>query len=107
MRGFWMMAAAGLVAASTVCAADLEQGKKIFEDKCMSCHGADGKGSAKMSEMLKVKVADLTASHKSDAEILQLLTEGKKPMPSFGKRLSKEEMHAVAEYAKHFRQASK
>lgn len=107
MRAFWMMAAAGLVAASTVSAADLEQGKKIFEDKCLSCHGADGKGNAKMSEMLKVKIADLTASHKSEAEILKLLSEGKKPMPSFAKRLSKEEMGAVAEYAKHFREAGK
>ena len=108
MRTLCMVAAvvAGLLAASVVFAGDLELGKKVFEDKCMPCHGPDGKGNAKMAEMLKVKIGDLTASHKGDAEVLQLLGEGKKPMPSF-KKLSKEEMGAVVDYTKHLRQVSK
>jgi mono/diheme cytochrome c family protein len=102
MRSFAIVVvlAAGLAGASTATAADLELGKKVFADKCASCHGADGKGNAKMEEKLKAKISDLSAGiSKSDAEILQLLSEGKKPMPSF-KKLSKKELQAVGDYAK-------
>ena len=90
-----------LAVASTAAAADLELGKKVYAAKCASCHGADGKGNAKMAGMLKITIPDLSGSKgKSDAELLKLLAEGKKPMPSFGKSLSKDEMEAVLSYAK-------
>ena len=90
-----------LAVASTAAAADLELGKKVYAAKCASCHGPDGKGNAKMSEMLKVNIPHLSDSgRKSDAELLKLLAEGKKPMPSFAKALSKDEMEAVLSYAK-------
>jgi mono/diheme cytochrome c family protein len=87
--------------ASTATAADPELGKKVYEKKCAGCHGADGKGNAKMEQALKVKIPALAASAaKSDAELLKTVSEGKKPMPSFGKSLSKEELGAVVQYAK-------
>ncbi len=90
-----------LALASTAAAADLELGKKVYAAKCASCHGADGKGNAKMAEMLKVSIPDLTgAAGKSDGDLLKLLSDGKKPMPAFGKSLSKDEMDAVLSYAK-------
>ncbi len=90
-----------LAVASTAAAADLELGKKVYAAKCASCHGADGKGNAKMAGMLKITIPDLSGSKgKSDAELLKLLAEGKKPMPSFAKGLSKDEMEAVLSYAK-------
>lgn len=90
-----------LAVASTAAAADLELGKKVYAAKCASCHGADGKGNAKMAGMLKVNIPDLSGSAgKSNAELLKLLAEGKKPMPAFGKSLSKDEMESVLSYAK-------
>ncbi len=90
-----------LTVASTAAAADLELGKKVYAAKCASCHGADGKGNAKMAGMLKVNIPDLSGSAgKSSAELLKLLAEGKKPMPAFGKSLSKDEMDSVLSYAK-------
>ena len=90
-----------LALASTAAAADPELGKKVYAAKCASCHGADGKGNAKMAGMLKITIPDLSCSAgKSDAELLKLLAEGKKPMPSFGKSLSKDEMAAVLSHAK-------
>ena len=90
-----------LALVSAAAAADPELGKKVYAAKCASCHGPDGQGNAKMAEMLKVKIPKLSdAGGKSDAELLKLLSEGKKPMPSFGKSLSKDEMDAVVSYAK-------
>ena len=87
--------------ASPAAAADLELGKKVYAQKCTGCHGPDGKGNAKMAETLKVKIPELAASAaKSDAELLKSISEGKKPMPSFGKSLKKDELDAVVHYAK-------
>jgi cytochrome c len=85
----------------TAAAADLELGKKVYEKKCASCHGTDGKGNAKMEQALKVRIPPLAdAAEKTDAELLKLVSEGKKPMPSFQKGLSKDELQAVVHFAK-------
>jgi mono/diheme cytochrome c family protein len=91
--------AVGLVFGVNAFGADPELGKKVYAQKCAACHGADGKGNAKMEQSLKVKIPALTATTKTDAEIHRLLVEGKKPMPSF-KTLSNEEMDAVMAYTK-------
>ena len=87
--------------ASTAAAVDLELGEKVYAQKCARCHGPDGKGNAKMAETLKVKIPELAASAaKTDAELLKSISEGKKPMPSFGKTLKKDELDAVVHHAK-------
>lgn len=99
---------AGFATAPTAVAQESEVGKKIFTQRCAACHGADGKGNAKMAQQLKVKIPDLAASTgRPDAELLKLLAEGKKPMPAFGKTLSKEELQAVLAYAKQLAKAGR
>ena len=96
-----VVALLGALAVASTAAADLELGKKVYAAKCAACHGADGKGNAKMAGMLKVDIPDLSGSKgKSEAELLKLLAEGKKPMPSFAKNLSKDEMDSVLSYTK-------
>jgi cytochrome c6 len=98
----------GLAMAPTAAAGDSELGKKIFAQRCASCHGPDGKGNAQMAEKLKVKIPDLaTSAGKSDAELLKLLSEGKKPMPPFGKMLSKDQLDAVLAHAKQLAKGNK
>ncbi len=90
-----------LALASPAAAADLGLGKKVYDQKCASCHGADGKGNAKMSTALKVEIKPLSASAaKPDAEIRKVLEEGKKPMPGYAKTLNPAEMDAVLAYTK-------
>ena len=87
--------------ASMAAAADPEHGKQIYAQKCAGCHGPDGKGNAKMEEMLKVKIpAFASGVAKSDAELLKVIANGKVPMPAFGKSLSRDDMEAVLHYAK-------
>jgi len=90
-----------VLGAAAASAADLELGKSVFAKKCASCHGADGKGNEKMAKMLKAQIPPLaSAAAKPDAELLKFVAEGKKPMPSFGKSLSKNELEAVVQYVK-------
>ncbi|MBI3076782.1 MAG: cytochrome c [Deltaproteobacteria bacterium] len=88
--------------------ADRESGKKVYAQKCQNCHGLDGKGSATAEKMLKTKIPDLTATQPSkfskaerqryEQRVRTVLAEGKKPMPPFGKSLSKEDQENVLEY---------
>ena len=81
-------------------AAGEELGKKIFNQKCAACHGVDGAGNAKAAQALKVTIPALAAiAAKTDSELIKIIADGKKPMPSF-KNLSTEELEAVAHYAK-------
>ena len=92
----------GLLAlVSPAAAADLDLGKKVYSQKCASCHGPDGKGNAAMAAALKTEIKPLAASaDKPDAEVRKVLEQGKKPMPPYGKMLSPAEMDAVLAYTK-------
>jgi mono/diheme cytochrome c family protein len=97
----WTALLGALVVASTAIAADAELGKKLWAQKCAACHGADGKGNAKMAEQLKVKIPSLGASAaKTDSDLLKAVSDGKRPMPAFGKSLKSEELEAVVQHAK-------
>ncbi|MBI2206606.1 MAG: cytochrome c [Candidatus Rokubacteria bacterium] len=90
-----------LVLATTAMAADADLGKKLWAQKCAMCHGADGKGDAKMAERLKAKIPGLgTSAGKTDSELLKAIADGKRPMPAFGKSLKSEELEAVLQHAK-------
>lgn len=79
--------------------ADAAAGKAVYEKKCQNCHGADGKGDAKMEAKLKARTK-LEIEGKSDEEMLKLLKEGKKPMPGYAKSLSEAEINDVWAYTK-------
>ncbi len=55
-----------------------DPGGKLFDTKCSSCHGKDGKGKTKMGEKLKIK--DLTSADVqkefTDADAEKFITEG-------------------------------
>lgn len=71
-------------------------GKAIFEKKCARCHGHDGnKGS--------FGAKDLKLSTLSDAEIINIITIGKKKMPSFYKKLTQPDIIQVKNYVMNFR----
>jgi mono/diheme cytochrome c family protein len=69
--------------------------KQIFVDHCANCHGDSGKGDGSDAMMYDPPPADLTdagrMSKVTDGEIYYQITEGRKPMPSFKKRLTEEQ----------------
>lgn len=69
------LAVAGLLLASGAFAADVAAN---WENNCVSCHGADGKGDTKMGKKLKIKdLTDATvqASFK-DEDVVKAVKEG-------------------------------
>lgn len=80
--------------------------QEIFEQRCVACHGEDGKGQTKKGRELKAK--DFTRSrwqkHTSDREIVSVITNGipKKKMPAFKDKLSAEEIGSLVPYLRAF-----
>jgi mono/diheme cytochrome c family protein len=84
-------------------AASVQEGKKIFEDKCANCHGDDGSGNTVIGKA--IKAADLRsadAGRKTDAEIYQQIENGKGNMPPFGSSLDKDQISDLIAYVRAF-----
>ena len=80
-------------------AADAAAGKAVYDKKCPNCHGADGKGDAKVEAEVQART-EREIDGKSDEEMLKLLKEGKKAMPGYEKSLSAADIDNVWAYTK-------
>jgi mono/diheme cytochrome c family protein len=79
----------------TVSEANVAAAKQIYGTKCSDCHGEAGKGDGSDAMMYDPPPSDLTDAAKmnklTDGEIFYQITEGRKPMPSFKKKLTEEQ----------------
>ena len=69
--------------------------RTIYLDKCVQCHGESGKGDGPDAAMYYPAPASLTDAKRmdavSDGELFYQISEGRKPMPAFKKRLTEEQ----------------
>ena len=94
-------------AASPAAAApDLVNGKKVYVDKCQRCHGVNGKGDGPKADTLEKKPADYTDKKKmsefTDAQLKQVILEGKQPMPAYKGKMSDKELEDVLAHVRSF-----
>ncbi len=74
-------------------------GADTFKAKCAVCHSADGSGTTSMGQ--KMKVRDLRSPEvqkQSDEELAAIISNGRPPMPAYGKSLGAEKIRAVVAY---------
>jgi len=75
--------------------AHITAAKRLYSDQCANCHGDSGKGDGSDAMMYDPAPSDLTDASKmskvTDGEIYYQITEGRKPMPSYKKRLTEEQ----------------
>jgi mono/diheme cytochrome c family protein len=75
--------------------AALQTARDLYLDKCAQCHGDTGKGDGPEATTHDPLPADLSNKKfndgLTDGEIFYQISEGKKPMPSFKRRLTEEE----------------
>ncbi len=97
-----------LISASAVAAADLANGKKVYADKCVRCHGSTGKGDGPKADTLEKKPADYTDKKKmgefTDAQLKKITLEGKQPMPAYEGKMSAKDLDDVIAYIRTFAQ---
>ncbi|MGB5053068.1 MAG: cytochrome c [Nitrospirales bacterium] len=59
---------------------DPAKGKEIFQAKCVTCHGPQGKGDGPLGQLLKPPAKDFTSDEskkKSPAELLDTIQNGR------------------------------
>lgn len=86
--------------ACVVHAADLPT---LWRKKCQACHGADGRGNARMARVLMVEPERLNVARpevraKSDAELLRVIHKGRGRMPGFANQLGRKKQEALLGY---------
>lgn len=89
-----LFVAVALSLSGTALAAEPAQ---IYASRCQACHGKDGKGTPVGKKM---GADDISKVKDSEAEIVQVITNGKGKMTAFKDKLSAEEIQAVAKYVK-------
>jgi mono/diheme cytochrome c family protein len=75
--------------------AALAAAKSIYTDKCANCHGDAGKGDGPDAASYYPQPSNLADAQNmnrlTDGEIFYQISEGRKPMPSFKKKLTEEQ----------------
>ena len=78
----------------------VEQGAKVAQVNCVTCHGAKGKGDGAAAAALNPKPADWTSKkvqEESDGELFWKISNGRGPMPPW-KHLPENDRWALVRY---------
>ena len=72
-----------------------ERMNALYAQRCLSCHGAVGKGDGQIAASLPVPVPDFrqTVERKSTGQIRRIIAEGKGMMPAFDPALKPGEIN--------------
>ena len=72
-----------------------------YKAKCATCHGPDGKGDTAMGKTMKVKdLGSAEVQKQSDADVTTTIEKGKKPMPGYEGKLTKEQIDGLVKYVR-------
>lgn len=78
------------------------EGKEIFEQMCVLCHGISGKGNGEAGLSLEKKPANFLAlkniPNETDGEIFWKITVGKPPMSSYDELLTEDQRWKLVNY---------
>jgi len=82
--------------------------RSTFKLQCSSCHGPNGAGDTSVGKSLKA--ADLRSPEvqkQSDAQLAQVISEGRKSMPSFSDSLMPDQIRALVAYIRKLAKSQK
>ncbi len=72
---------------------------KVYKTNCVLCHAADGSGSSPSGKALGPKdLASSEVQKKTDAELAEIISQGKGKMPAFGKKLKTDDLQQLVSY---------
>jgi mono/diheme cytochrome c family protein len=92
-----------LVLAFPLVAAYGDDGATIYKNKCVLCHGPDGKGDTVMGKKIGAKTLGAPDIQKqTDAQLIEAITKGRGKMPAFGKQLDAGQLASVVKYIRSF-----
>ena len=81
----------------------LAAGRKIYSKTCANCHGKTGDADGPAVIELNIhpaKLSDPKLATESDGSLFWKITTGKKPMPTYGKRISETDRWNLVNYVR-------
>ena len=75
-----------------------------FRTKCATCHGQDGGGSEVGKSMNVPDLRSQAVQKLPDAELAQIISNGKGGMPSFKNSLSEDQIHSLVAHIRSLHQ---
>lgn len=69
-----------------------------YKANCVSCHGPDGRGSVVGKSLHAADFHSAQVQQQSDAQLADVVAQGRGNMPAFGTRLSKDQIDALVKY---------
>ena len=76
-----------------------QEAADLYKTKCVSCHGADGKGDTAIGKKLGTR--DFQApevTKESDDELFDITKKGKNKMPGYDGKLTDDQIKALVKY---------
>ena len=92
-----IIATAITVVLSVTLTAQAQDAAALYKSKCAGCHGADGTGSAMGKKMGAHDFTSADVQKMSDAELSDIITNGKNKMPKFAS-LKPDEVKGLVAY---------
>jgi len=77
---------------------DSAASRATFRTKCAMCHGPDGSGSAVGKSMNVPDLRSPAVQNLPDAQLAQIISDGKGGMPPFKSSLSADQVHSLVAY---------
>jgi len=74
---------------------DAAASSATYRAKCAACHGPDGGGSEVGKSMHVPDLRSQAVQKQTDAELAQIISNGKGGMPAFKDSLSEDQIHAL------------
>ncbi len=81
--------------------ATIAEGRKLYEQNCLACHGAGGKGDGPAAPFLGTKPGDLSTPDMwkySDGNLFYKVTQGRGSMKGFASKLSDTQRWQIVDY---------
>jgi mono/diheme cytochrome c family protein len=85
----------------TTAGSNIDAAALFAANKCVGCHGADGKGNPNIKKV--PNFTDAAWQKKTtDAEMIKTIENGDKPMPAYKDKLNEQEIRALVAYVRSF-----
>lgn len=75
-------------------------GASVYKAKCTTCHGPDGSGTAVGKSLNVADLRSAAVQSRTDAELTQVISDGKNNMPGFKGEITDDEIHSVLAYVR-------
>jgi cytochrome c6 len=86
----------------TVLTAQEQPGASAFKTSCASCHGQNGAPTAVGKSLNAPDLGSTTVQNHTDAELQQIIADGKGNMPPFKGRLSDDQINSLVAHIRTF-----